>query len=484
MTGSRDEDRRQTTYLLIAVLAAAGYLWISPLSSSLWLDETVTYWVVKDGLREAVDRALRYQQSPAYYAMLWLVVGLGGAREIVLRLPSVIAAAGAALLLYRLGTRLVDREAGLLAVTAFACVIGIGGVPANARPYATALMVAVAGTLALVRWLDRPSAGTAGAYVVLAALTVYAHYLFGIMLAVHVVYVIARRQQDGTPPWGRIGIVLAAIGVLLLPLGPPLLSLVRRRASLSWADEPSLADVLGVVALPLALAVPAWRESRGRRTSVDRASLLLVVAWSILPPLAVSLVTWLTSLRLFFPRYYLAWTPGLALLAGLVIRTVEGFPARRLIAIGLVVLTVAVSGPHLRSRQDWRSAVQAVRSATEGVDTPILVDAGLIESAQIDWLGDRERSSYLLAPLSFYPVRGRAIPIPYSLDVGAQGYLEALASVLRARERRFILIGNNDRLRPVPFREWFENRLRPDFDSWSLGPFGAISVVVFERRQR
>jgi hypothetical protein len=128
--------------------------------------------------------------------------------------------------------------------------------------------------------------------------------------------------------------------------------------------------------------------------------------------------------------------------------------------------------------------VQAVRSATEGVDTPILVDAGLIESAQIDWLGDRERSSYLLAPLSFYPVRGRAIPIPYSLDVGAQGYLEALASVLRARERRFILIGNNDRLRPVPFREWFENRLRPDFDSWSLGPFGAISVVVFERRQR
>jgi len=54
--------------------------------------------------------------------MLWLVVGLGGAREIVLRLPSVIAAAGAALLLYRLGTRLVDREAGLLAATAFACV--------------------------------------------------------------------------------------------------------------------------------------------------------------------------------------------------------------------------------------------------------------------------------------------------------------------------------------------------------------------------
>lgn len=480
----RAAEHRQTTALLVAGLSAASYLWLSPLGSSLWLDEAVTYWVVKDGLREAVDRGLRYQQSPAYDVVLALAVGLGGAREIVLRLPSLIGAAGATLLLYRLGRRLLDREAGLLGATAFACLIGIGGVPANARPYAIALMLAVASTLALVRGLDRPSARTAGVYIVLAALTVYAHYLFAIMLAVHVVHAIVWRRLHGAPPWARLGLVLGALGTLLLPLVPRFLSLVRRRDALSWANDPSLAGVLGVLALPLGLAgLLAWRASRPRGASVDRASCLLVVVWSILPPLAVWLVSSLTSARLFHPRYYLAWTPGLALLAGLAIRTLDGARARSLVALGLVVLSIAVSPPYRRSRQDWRAAAQAVRSVTESADTPILVGAGLVESAQIAWLGDQERSSYLLAPLSFYPVPGRPIPIPYELDVGARGYLEDLAAGLLARARRFILVSNDDRVRQVPFREWFENRLGADFDSRSLGPFGAISVVVFERRR-
>ena len=484
MTGPRDADRRQTTPLLIAGLSAASYLWISPLGSSLWLDEAVSYWVVKDGLLGAVDRGLRYQWSPAYDVILWLAVGLGGAREIALRLPSLVGAAGATLLLYRLGLRLLDRETGLLAATAFACLIGIGGVPANARPYAIALMLAVGSTLALVRWLDRPFAGSAGAYVVLAALTVYAHYLFAIMLAVHVFHAVARRRVHGAPSAARLGLVLGALGALLLPLGPRFLSLVRRRETLSWANDPSLAGVLAVLALPLGLAgVLAWRGSRGRGASVDRASCLLAVVWSILPPLTVALVSWLTSARLFYPRYYLAWTPGLALLSGLAIRTLPGARSRSLIALGLVVLSIAVSPPYRRSRQDWRAATQAVRSVTESADTPILVGAGLVESAQIDWLGHPERSSYLLAPLSFYPVPGRPIPLPYDLDVGARGYLEDLAAVVLARERRFILVSNDDRVRQVPYRGWFESRLGADFDSRSLGPFGAISVVVFERRR-
>src|SRR5256885_5072924 len=116
MTGPRDADRRQTTSLLIAGLSAASYLWISPLGSSLWLDEAVSYWVVKDGLLEAVDRGLRYQWSPAYDVILWLAVGLGGAREIALPLPPPVGAAGAAPLLYRLGLRLLDRGTGPLEI--------------------------------------------------------------------------------------------------------------------------------------------------------------------------------------------------------------------------------------------------------------------------------------------------------------------------------------------------------------------------------
>jgi len=209
-------------------------------------------------------------------------------------------------------------------------------------------MVAVAGTLALRPLLDRPSAGTAGAYVVLAALTVYAHYLFGIMLPSMSSTSSRGDLQDGTPPWGRIGIVLAAIGVLLLPLG-----LRFCRSSAGGQACHGRRAILPTYSLwwPFPSPSPCPRGESfavGERPSIGRHC---CSSWpGVSCPLSpVSLVTWLTSLRLFFPRYYLAWTPGLALLAGLVIRTVEGFPARRLIAIGLVVLTVAVSGPHLRS---------------------------------------------------------------------------------------------------------------------------------------
>jgi len=324
MTGSRDEDRRQTTYLLIAVLAAAGYLWISPLSSSLWLDETVTYWVVKDGLREAVDALFAISSHPRTTRCSgWSWGSVARARS-CLRLPSVIAAAGAALLLYRLGTRLVDREAGLLAATAFACVIGIGGVPANARPYATALMVAVAGTLALVRWLDRPSAGTRALMSCWRRLpsmrTTSSESCWPSMSSTSSRgdCRTARRPGDASVSCSRRSVFCFSRSALRFCRSSPAGKLVmggraivgRRTRCGGPSPRPRRARVARVS-----------RSANVRRSGVIAARRGLEYP----APLAVSLVTWLTSLRLFFPRYYLAWTPGLALLAGLVIRTVEGF---------------------------------------------------------------------------------------------------------------------------------------------------------------
>lgn len=488
MIRAANEERRLTAYLLVAAVTV-GCLWIPPLQSSLWLDEAATFWTVKEGLWEAADRSLRYQgQSPAYYVILWLALWVGGTSEIVLRLPSLIAAVVATLLLYRLGTRLLDPEGGLLTATAFVCLAGAAGVPANARPYAIALMLAVGSTLALVRWLERPGTVAAGSYVVTAALTVYVHYLFGIMLVVHILYAVARGRADGIPTVARMAAAVAAVGVLLLPTGSQVISITRRAESLSFADDPSLAGLLGVLAGPLSLiGALAWRGPKGRGPLLDRASFLLVVAWSILPPLVVALASWLTAGQVFFPRYYLAWIPGLSLLLGAVVRTMGGVRARSSFAIGLVILSVAVFGPVLRSRQDWRSATQAVRELTVSADadTPVLVSAGLIESAQIDWLSHPERSSYLLSPFAFYRVPGRLVALPYALSDEGRAYLETLISDLRATERRFILVWNDDRLdgRPVVFQEWFKNRLGADFGSRRVGPFGSISVVVFERKR-
>ena len=48
---------------------------IPAMHRSLWIDETITYWVVKDGFRDLFYRAIHFQgQSPFYYLIVWCFI--------------------------------------------------------------------------------------------------------------------------------------------------------------------------------------------------------------------------------------------------------------------------------------------------------------------------------------------------------------------------------------------------------------------------
>jgi 4-amino-4-deoxy-L-arabinose transferase-like glycosyltransferase len=97
-------------------------LWIMPMGSSLAMDETTTLSNVKDGFSAMLER---YQECPAttlFYGAIVLAYSLGGAREYVLRLPSLLAALLTLFLLYRLGRRLFGPHSALATVVVFACL--------------------------------------------------------------------------------------------------------------------------------------------------------------------------------------------------------------------------------------------------------------------------------------------------------------------------------------------------------------------------
>ena len=75
-------------------------LWLMPLPTSFWLDETGTHWVIAGGFGEIVSRSLLLLQSPLYCSIAAVADQLGPGSEIVLRLPSVLATAGATVMLY------------------------------------------------------------------------------------------------------------------------------------------------------------------------------------------------------------------------------------------------------------------------------------------------------------------------------------------------------------------------------------------------
>src|SRR4051794_14964681 len=73
----------------IGVVALA--LRIPPLGDSLWLDELHTAWCAIGPLDEVASRAALGNQSPVFFGLEWLLVGVVGESEVALRLPSLLA---------------------------------------------------------------------------------------------------------------------------------------------------------------------------------------------------------------------------------------------------------------------------------------------------------------------------------------------------------------------------------------------------------
>ena len=88
-------------------LALAISTWFLAIGAPLWLDETVSFFVIKGGFSEILSRQ-GWPGVPAYPFILWLWVKAVGTGELALRISSVIAMLGAVYLLYRSARELFD----------------------------------------------------------------------------------------------------------------------------------------------------------------------------------------------------------------------------------------------------------------------------------------------------------------------------------------------------------------------------------------
>ncbi|HXJ85071.1 MAG TPA: glycosyltransferase family 39 protein [Candidatus Methylomirabilis sp.] len=473
----------------MVLVAAAAILWLPQLPSSLWHDEAGTYWTAKGGFSETVDRVIRYQgQSPLYYMVVWVTLKLGGAREIVLRLPSVLSMALAAVLLFRLGRDLVDEETGWLATIFFVSSADVRYFSGEARPYALALAIAVAATLALVRWLGSGRKRDAIVYAALAALVVYAHYLFGIVLLCHAAYALRRTLIERKVPLGMLVTVTLLTAVLLLPLSWQFLSLWQRRSTLVYmSGVPSVDALLTVLAQPATVVTLLSSLLLARilspsiglcATRARPGSLLLLASWYILPPLLLFVLATRTPVHLFVARYYFLNVPALALLIAWLLRTVKPRRARLLVALVPLALSLATywdNGTHLGS---FRDLVSIVRMAANDSDMPVLIWSPLVEGNQVEWLRDPERKSYLLALADFYGFNRNVTALPNDISSPtSQTYLDSIKADFLTEDRpRLLLLG------PPSSEAWVAKHLAPrPFVSRRLGGMDWVATL-FERR--
>src|SRR3984957_3682165 len=175
-----DADRWQYAIYALAVAVSLS-TWFIVIRAPLWLDETVSMFLIKGGWAGIRSRQV-WPDAPAYSCLLWLWTKVMGTGEIMLRISSVLPMLGAVYLLYRAARELFDWDVAVIAAIVFCLHPIIIFAAIDVRPYAFAALTINATILALIHLRHNRSNWLAALFGLLAAGIVEFQLLFAAIL--------------------------------------------------------------------------------------------------------------------------------------------------------------------------------------------------------------------------------------------------------------------------------------------------------------
>ncbi|MFL6130099.1 MAG: glycosyltransferase family 39 protein [Mycobacteriales bacterium] len=324
---------------------------------ALWADELATWGMVTVPWERAW-RSLQHTDATlgAYYGFMHVWVRVLGASDVLLRLPSVLAMAGAAGLTARIGTRLATPRVGLLSGLLFAVLPTTSRYAQEARPYALVVFVAALCSLALARLLDRPRVRLLVGYALAVTLLGLLQAIALLLIPAHALVVLAVRRSLFRP-W------LVAVGAGMLPALPVLYLGSQQTAQVSWIHPPTPSSLTAYPATLLGAAVGAGMVlALAMSTISTRHPTVLYTSWAVTPVIGLFAVSQLTALWL--PRYLLFTTPAWALLAGTALgraRLVRGVTGLVVVAAvgGTAQVGVRQADGHLQATREAAALISA-----------------------------------------------------------------------------------------------------------------------------
>ncbi|WP_433790580.1 glycosyltransferase family 39 protein [Actinoplanes sp. CA-252034] len=301
-----------------------------------------------------------------YYLFLHFWTALAGTGEIALRLPSILAMAGAVGITAEIGRRLFTPATGLIAGMLLCFVPNTSRYAAEARPYALACFFAALAFLLLVGAVQQGGGRLRWAGYGLSVVFLGLSHLIALTtLAAHAAY-LAVHARDRLRPWA------VTVGAAILPVLPiAYLGTTQEDTQLHWVapitparvhDMPG--EITGsreVAWLLIGLAVLAvWRP--GRR-------LVPIAVYALVPLAVVAAVSALIS-PMWVARYLLVVLAPLALLAAVALLAGSGERPRhtiaRVVAVVLLLGFAAMPGeravrkPTAKNGADYRTIAKII----------------------------------------------------------------------------------------------------------------------------
>lgn len=343
-------------------------------SKSFWFDEAVSADFADRSFRDLWPEITgRDPNMSLYYVLLNLWRRLFGDSEFALRSMSALAAAGAVVAIYVLGTRLFSRRTGTFAAVLLAVNAFMIEYAQTARGYTLVACLVTLSCYFFVTELARPSVGVRVAYVVVSAAAVYVHY-FAALVLIAQLCALAFLERPHRMTAARIAMALAVIALCV-----PAVIFARAGGTgrIDWIPPLKLLSVPAVIArmaggsetLTVVFCVAGvwaiWRIVGEWRLDGDRPrdwSLLFVLMWLLVPFVIVFGV----SLRrpLFLAQYLIVCLPALCLMSAAALSAIDPRKHGTWVVSICCVLSLVRVRALVRdgSNEDWRAAERYVSS--------------------------------------------------------------------------------------------------------------------------
>ncbi|MBI9113080.1 glycosyltransferase family 39 protein [Maridesulfovibrio ferrireducens] len=359
-------------------------------SESLWIDEGQTVAYATKSFSGIIEYCARDVHPPLYLFIMHIWTELFGISEIALRLPSAIFGIIAVFLTFKVGEKLMNRNAALLGAL-FLAVSYMGiNFSQEARSYTILLSAILLACHGLLLFIDNPSRKNFLYYAASIALMLYIHTFTVFIILFHQLYFITKFTiTPGHRVKRLIGWISVNIAALII-FSPWLFFLVKQvLAKLggegpgSWVPAPDLFTAwrtliqlaggsapLAAVAIALSLClisiiIPSLRRmvkiSNQNQTNNSMTGLFLGLwfACAVATPFVFSLIL----SPIYVERYAIQFLPGFCLFVGLVITRIAP-PALKVTALCLFLMTTA-HGLWLYyssyDKEQWREVAQYVK---------------------------------------------------------------------------------------------------------------------------
>jgi hypothetical protein len=475
---------------LALLLAAVRVILILP--SHFWLDETAIFWHTDAGLGQLVARCTQFPLSILYGLLILAIRTLGAKAEWAFRLPSLIAVAIAAYVLFRMARRLWGNTAAWLSLAMFVSLPGVSSAARSARPYGFGLLFVVLSTWLLWKLLDKPSFASALVYGATAGLTVHFHLLFGSAVIAHALYFGYRLWRGYRIPTKFVVTTAATMALVVLPLLPIAYAVGKDSALHSFASPPAPEEVLAAffsmplmlcllagLALAISTAAEFKLQPEARSDEVILAALL-----GTIPILVAAAVSRVSKASLWVVRYYLPYAVGQALCFGALASAIVPRTAVQLMALSLVAMNffVLTHGPARQTvgAGDWAAGLAYVDRNTANDKAPVLIrsqyhesDGGLPVNPIVN--------NILFSQLYCYPSTAQLIPMRLTFDDAQAREIDELLKGPLRESRRILLLSVDGPTPLAPLLWYVAGRLGPNTRVHQLADFDALEVIELTR---